>query len=119
MLDSRVRNAQSRLVRELRAPLPQAASLSLASRSLARAGRDRIAQANHSVEHVANALALLNPSAVLDRGYAIVTSRTDEIVTDAARLRLGDDVALRLARGRAQASVTKTEAAADEDTRKA
>jgi exodeoxyribonuclease VII large subunit len=115
VLDQRVRNAQSRLVRELRAPLPQAASLTLASRVLARAGRDRIGQANRSLDRAANSLALLNPSAVLERGYAIVTSRAGEIVTDAARLRLGDDITLRLARGRAEASVTKTEAAGNED----
>ncbi len=109
LLDQRARTAQSRLVRELRTPLPQSASLAIASRALARAGRDCLGEANRALERAASGLSLLNPSAVLDRGYAIVSSQRGEIVTDAAQLRVGDAVTLSLARGRAGASVTDVE----------
>jgi exodeoxyribonuclease VII large subunit len=70
-----------------------------------RSGRDRIASAARDVERLASALALLNPDAVLERGYAIVTASDGTIVSDAGRLHVGDDVALKFARGRAVATV--------------
>ena len=106
VLAHRVQNAQSRLVRELRAPLPQSARVAHASRALVRAGRDRSGQAARAVERLASALALLNPSAVLDRGYAIVTNREGAIVCDARTMHVGDDVGLTLASGGARARVT-------------
>ena len=108
LLEHRVRGARSRLVRELRAPLPQSARVVHASRALVRAGRDRTARAARVIDGLGSALSLLNPSAVLDRGYAIVTAAEGEIVTDAAGLRVGDTVALTLARGRAGATITAT-----------
>ena len=65
---------RGRLTRELRAPLPQSARLAAETRALVRAGRDRLARATLDVERLGAALALLNPEAVLDRGYAIVTA---------------------------------------------
>jgi exodeoxyribonuclease VII large subunit len=56
---------------------------------------------------------LLNPEAVLERGYAIVTAHGGRVIGDAGELRVGDDVALTLARGRAHASVTATDAGRD------
>ena len=111
----RVAAARSRLVRELRAPLPQARRVDVASNALARSGRERIARATHGVERLAAALALLNPSAVLERGYAIVTRDDGRVVSDSRDIRIGDDVALTLAKGRAQATVTATRAGGNED----
>jgi exonuclease VII large subunit len=55
---------------------------------------------------------------VLERGYAIVTAADGEIVTNAARLQVGQVVALTLARGGANASVTATQGAtSDGDAR--
>jgi exodeoxyribonuclease VII large subunit len=48
---------------------------------------------------------LLNPSAVLDRGYAIVTAADGRIVQDAATLARGQRVGIALARGGARATV--------------
>jgi exodeoxyribonuclease VII large subunit len=104
----RLRAAGARLSRELRAPLPQHARLALASRAFSRAGVERTARAARDVERLAAALALLDPSGVLERGYALVTDRADEIVTDAATLRIGDEVSLTLARGSARSRVTAT-----------
>ncbi|HET9750416.1 MAG TPA: exodeoxyribonuclease VII large subunit, partial [Casimicrobiaceae bacterium] len=118
VLDHRVRGVRSRLVRELRAPRPQSARVAHASHALVRAGRDRATRAARTVERLASALSLLNPSAVLDRGYAIVTAADGEIVTNAARLHVGQVVALTLARGGANASVTATQSAtSDGDAR--
>jgi exonuclease VII large subunit len=45
---------------------------------------------------------------VLDRGYAIVSGSDGSIVADARMLKRGDRVALTLAKGRADATVTGT-----------
>lgn len=108
-LAQRVAVAQARLARESRAPMPQAQRLAAASRDLAKAGRDRLERITGSVERLADALAHLNPAAVLDRGYAIVQRGGESVVTDARQLALGESVTLTFARGRAQADVTSVE----------
>jgi exodeoxyribonuclease VII large subunit len=105
----RVRAVRARLVRELRTPFREAGRLDTASRALTRGGRERLARATRDVEHLASALALLNPSAVLERGYAIVAAHDGRVISDVRDLDIGDDVALTLARGRAHASVTGTD----------
>jgi exodeoxyribonuclease VII large subunit len=52
-------------------------------------------------------VALLNPQAVQERGYAIVTAADGAIVNDSAQLSVGDDVTLAFARGGAQAKIGK------------
>jgi exodeoxyribonuclease VII large subunit len=70
----------------------------------------RVAAANEKLAVAAGRLEALSPLRVLARGYAIVTKRGETTpVTDAASLRGGDDVDLRLARGRASARVLGTE----------
>ena len=105
----RLEAARARLQRELRAPPPQAMRIAQVARSLARAGGDRIGRAGAKVERLGAALALLDPEAVLERGYAIVTAQSGAIVSDARELRIGEDVAMTLARGRATATVRTTE----------
>ena len=99
---------RGRLARELRAPLPQSAQLAATRRGLARAGRERLARATVACERLGGALALLNPAAVLDRGYAIVTAHGGDVVIDAQQVRTGDEVQIAFARGRADATVTRT-----------
>ncbi|MGE5089340.1 MAG: exodeoxyribonuclease VII large subunit [Candidatus Levyibacteriota bacterium] len=108
-LAQRVAVAQARLARELRAPLPQAQRLSVASRDLAKAGRDRLARIAVDVDRMADALAHLNPAAVLDRGYAIVQREGAVVVTDAMQLAVGERVTLTFARGGAAADVAAVE----------
>ena len=86
----------SRLTRLLRHPLPQAARLRSAARRAApgmalslERGRARTASLEQSLVH-------LNPQAVLERGYAIVTNAEGAIVQDAGTLQIGEDVALTL-----------------------
>jgi len=108
-LAQRLAVAQARLARELRSPMPQAQRLAAASRDLAKAGRDRLMRIAVDVERMADALAHLNPTAVLDRGYAIVQREGTLVVTDARQLAVGERLTLTLARGRAQADVTSVE----------
>ena len=51
----------------------------------------------------------LNPRQVLERGYAIVSTQDGEIVRSSAQLRVGDELHLDFARGRADAKVSKTQ----------
>ena len=51
----------------------------------------------------------VSPLATLDRGYAIVTTADGTIIGNARDLASGADVAMRFAKGRAQATVTKVE----------
>ena len=75
-------------------------------------GAKRIANLEQRIERLGLALRHLGPHAVLERGYSIVTTAAGEIVQDASGLRAGDDIALRFARGSAEAAVTRTR---DED----
>ncbi len=54
-------------------------------------------------------LEALSPLAILNRGYALVFDANGQLVKDAGRLTAGEEVSARLARGRVQARVTKTE----------
>ena len=51
-------------------------------------------------------LAQLSPLRVLDRGYAIVESTEGHVVIDAAQVAAGDEIGVRLAKGRLRATVT-------------
>jgi exodeoxyribonuclease VII large subunit len=74
-----------RLLRELRSPLP---------------GAQRVAALAQNLAH-------LSPESVLERGYAIVATPDGTIVSDAAQVAAGDNVALTFARGGADATVVR------------
>ncbi|MEJ7733740.1 MAG: exodeoxyribonuclease VII large subunit [Polyangiaceae bacterium] len=67
---------------------------------LGAAARRHLAAARGDLESAAGALDALSPLAVLGRGYAIATTVAGKAVRDAAEVRAGDELALRLARGR-------------------
>ena len=50
-------------------------------------------------------LEALDPLAVLKRGYAVALASDGKVVTDAARLAVGDSLSLRFARGEADVRV--------------
>jgi exodeoxyribonuclease VII large subunit len=97
-----------RLVRELRAPLPQTARLASAIDSWRRHGRERIARPAVRLDALAQSLAHLSPEAVLTRGYALVTTREGTVVFDAKQVAPSDTVLLRFARGGAEATITQS-----------
>ncbi len=105
----RVGGLAQRVAWRLAQPLPQSALLAPSALALARAGRARQDRLDTRVTVLARSLAHLNPQAVLDRGYAIVTAADGAIVQDAATLGAGDAVDIAFARGKAAATVTKVE----------
>ncbi len=105
---ARVAGLQGRLLRELRAPLPAAARVERLRDAWSRLARERAARAHERVAALAQALAHLDPQRVLERGYAIVAAADGAIVVDAAQVAPGDAVALRFARGAADASITRS-----------
>ena len=64
-------------------------------------------EARTRTESAARALAALNPENILRRGFSVARDKTGAVVSDAARLRIGDAVALQFARGGADARVEK------------
>ena len=55
-------------------------------------------------------LSQLSPLRILDRGYAIVTNETGQIVKDSAAAAADSAIQVLLARGRLEAKVTKSRA---------
>ena len=102
-------NLCGRLVRELRAPLPQTARLASAIETWRRHGRERIARHAVRLDALAQSLAHLSPEAVLTRGYALVTTLEGTVVFDAKQVAPSDTVLLRFARGGAEATITRSE----------
>lgn len=102
--------ALDRLAARMRAPRADLARqrLEALERRLASAAREALAQRGRRVDAAAAALALVSPQAVLDRGYAIVSSPDGAVLRDAARARPGDALSVRLASGRLDATVTAT-----------
>ncbi|MGC4028701.1 MAG: exodeoxyribonuclease VII large subunit [Steroidobacteraceae bacterium] len=73
-----------------------------------RAGwEQRLLQATQQLTLAQRGLHAVSPLATLTRGYAIATGPQGEVITHAAQLTCGEELALRFARGGAQATVTK------------
>ena len=98
-----------RFARHLAQPLPQAQWLPLAAAALQRAVRIRRERIESRLGALTQNLAHLNPQAVLERGYAIVTTADGAIVQDASSLAAGDGVDLSFARGGAGATIVKVD----------
>ena len=102
-----IREPGLRLTWLLRQPLPQTARLAPLHDAMQRAASTRLERSHARIAALAMSLAHLNPQAVLERGYAIVTTADGAIVDTSARLAVGDDVALEFARGTADAKITR------------
>ena len=101
--------AQSRLLRELRAPFAQLSTLRTSRRALCMAARDRVTRLERRTGALERSLEHLNPQAVLERGYAIVATSSGDIVVDSRQLRVDEAVTLTLAKGQAAAVVNKVD----------
>jgi exodeoxyribonuclease VII large subunit len=75
----------------------------------AAAARRAVERRRAALGHASAELAALSPLAVLDRGYAIARRTDGALVRDAAEVRPGDRLTLRLARGTVAATVTEAE----------
>ena len=97
-----------------RALAARATALDTLALRLAGASRMRLTDARARLGLAVRALDAVSPLAVLERGYAVV-SQDGRVVRDAATLRAGERVAVRLGRGRFTASVDGVEADAPPD----
>jgi exodeoxyribonuclease VII large subunit len=55
------------------------------------------------------ALQALSPLAILERGYALVFDASGKLLKDAAKVKPGDEISARLARGTLDATVKKSQ----------
>jgi len=77
--------------------------------NLAAATRTRLLESRGALDRWTASLEALSPVAILNRGYALVFDAKGRLVKDASRLKAGDEVSARLARGRVRARVTAAE----------
>jgi len=77
--------------------------------NLTSAAHRRLLECRGALERQTATLEALSPVAILNRGYALVFDAKGQLLKDAARLKAGDEVSARLARGRVRARVTATE----------
>ncbi|HKM84571.1 MAG TPA: exodeoxyribonuclease VII large subunit [Terriglobales bacterium] len=77
--------------------------------NLAAATHTRLLECRGALDRQTASLEALSPVAILNRGYALVFDAKGRLVKDAARLKAGDELSARLARGRVRARVTATE----------
>jgi exodeoxyribonuclease VII large subunit len=75
--------------------------------ALASAFRTLLLQRRSMLERLAGSLAALSPLAILDRGYALVFDASGKLLKDAGKVKPGDDISARLARGEITATVKK------------
>lgn len=73
-------------------------------------GRRLASPARLRLARAAASLHALSPLAVLQRGFAVVTAKDGAVITDAAQVRPGDPLAIRLARGELTAAVQSSSA---------
>ena len=82
-----------------------AQKLSLTGESLGNALRRAITQRKQTLAETERVITLTDPLQTLQRGYAIVTRSGGGVVKDAALLKEGERISIRLAKGSAAASV--------------
>ena len=79
---------------------PRSASGSMRkTANLTSAAHARLLAGRAALDRRTAALEALSPVAILNRGYALVFDANGQLVKDATRLKPGDDVSARLARG--------------------
>ena len=69
------------------------------------AARNLLLQRRGLLERVSGRLEALSPLAILDRGYALVFDASGKLVKDAAQVSPGEEISVRLAKGRVMAEV--------------
>jgi len=77
--------------------------------NLAAATHRRLLESRGSLDRRTASLEALSPLAILNRGYALVFDANGQLLKDAARLKAGDNLSARLARGSVRARVTAIE----------
>jgi exodeoxyribonuclease VII large subunit len=102
--------AAENFTRLLRAPPQQRVPIDRMRERWQRSGGECLAALAQRLARICQSLRHLNPHAVLDRGYSIVTTEAGAVIQDARKLAIGDALNLRFARGEAGARVTTKKA---------
>lgn len=113
---ARLSAAQQRLARHMRAPYEPIHRVTRLATQLDSAMTRSLAEQQRRVTHAAQALSLLNPQRVLDRGYAVVFDAAGHTVIDAAALSSNDTVQIKLRSGEFAATVTRSTPERNEQT---
>lgn len=71
------------------------------------AARNLLLERRVRVERMDTALQALSPLAILERGYALVFDASGKLLKDAAKVKAGDEISARLAKGTVRATVKK------------
>jgi len=75
--------------------------------AIASAVRNLLLERKVRVERMETALQALSPLAILERGYALVFDASGNLLKDAAKVKAGDEISARLAKGTVSATVKK------------
>src|SRR6202167_5678757 len=70
--------------------------------------RNSLLERKVRLERMDTALQALSPLAILERGYALVFDASGELLKDAAKVKAGDEISARLAKGTVSATVKKS-----------
>jgi exodeoxyribonuclease VII large subunit len=108
-LEREVLNAGMRLKRARLDARPLLVQLTHRRERMRGALERRLTSASSRVELLAARLALLDPNAALERGYAIVQAASGAVVDDAGLIMKGEIVTIRFRRGGASAEVLSTD----------
>jgi exodeoxyribonuclease VII large subunit len=84
--------------------------LAAGTAALAAAMRNQLLQNKVRIERMGQALEMLSPLAILERGYALVFDGAGQLVKDAGQVSAGDEIRARVARGEIAAVVKKARA---------
>ena len=69
--------------------------------------RNQLLERKVRVERMDTALQALSPLAILERGYALVFDASGTLLKDAGKVKAGDEISARLAKGTVSATVTR------------
>ena len=78
------------------------------SSALVSAFRNLLLERKVRIERMDTALQALSPLAILERGYALVFDASGKLLKDASRMKPGEDISARLAKGTVEAKVKGT-----------
>jgi exodeoxyribonuclease VII large subunit len=77
------------------------------STALASAMRNLLLERKVRLDRMDTALQALSPLAILERGYALVFDASGKLLKDAAKVKAGDEISARLAKGTVEATVRR------------
>jgi len=72
------------------------------------AARNLLLERKVRLDRMDTALQALSPLAILERGYALVFDASGQLLTDATRVKIGDEISARLAKGTVEATVNES-----------